>query len=365
MTAARARRSFPRDRTVLALARDVERRLRRARVAFGHGTANAWDEAVYLVLHALGLPLDDLTSVAKRPVSATQQAAIIRLLAARTGERLPAAYLTREAWLGEHRFYIDRRVLVPRSFIAEILREPSPLLPPLGGVRSVLDLCTGSGCLAILAALACPGATVDAADLSAPALAVAKRNVAAYRLGRRVRLARSDLFAALAGRRYDLILSNPPYVTDAVMHRLPPEYRHEPALALAGGRDGLDLVRRIIAAAADHLTTHGVLVLEVGHARGRVEKAIPALEAWWPQTSGGDDCVLVANRASIIRAMKADASIIRAMKPKAGVSGAVQSGVALPRAARTPRPAAAAPARPASRRALKPARASARKPGRA
>jgi len=337
VTAARARRSptpAP-NLTVLALARDAERRLLTADVTFGHGTTNAWDEAVYLVLHALRLPLDDLAGVAQRPVSSRERAAIANLLQARISGRMPAAYLTREAWLGEHRFYIDPRALVPRSFIAELLREPSPLLPPLARVRRALDLCTGSGCLAILAALACPKAAVDGVDLSAPALTVARRNVVAYRLGQRIRLTRGDLFAPLAGQQYDLILSNPPYVTAAAMRRLPAEYRREPALALAGGQDGLDLVRRILATAADHLTARGVLVLEVGHARARVEQAFPGLEAWWPQTSGGDDCVLIADRAALTRAAQYRA------------------------------PASAdVPARPAIRRARQPARASARRPGR-
>lgn len=356
MTAARARRSVSTGTTVLALARDAERRLRTAGVAFGHGTTNAWDEAVYLVLHALRLPLDDLAGVAQDPVSAAGRAAVTKLLAARIRGRLPAAYLTREAWLGEHRFYIDARAIVPRSFIAELLREPSPLLPPLSRVRRALDLCTGSGCLAILTALACPRATVDAVDLSLPALAVARRNVAAYRLGRRITLARGDLFAPLAGRRYDLIVSNPPYVTAAAMRRLPKEYRREPALALAGGDDGFDLVRRILAAAADHLTARGVLVLEVGHARGRLEKAFPTLEAWWPHTSGGDDCVLVVDRAGITRAMETGAAITGAKKAAAAPARAARD--------RLP-PAAGAPARPASRRVRRPARASAHKPARA
>jgi ribosomal protein L3 glutamine methyltransferase len=291
---------------VLALARTAERRLREAHVAFGHGTTNAWDEAVYLVLHALRLPLDDLAGVARRPVAASERAAVERLLEARIRRRVPAAYLTREAWLGDHRFEVDRRTIVPRSFIAEVLRAAAaPGLPALPRVRHALDLCTGSGCLAILVALACPRATVDAADLSAPALAVARRNVAAYRLGKRIRLARSDLFHALRGRRYDLIVSNPPYVTDAAMARLPPEHRREPRLALAGGADGLDCIRRILAEAPEHLAPEGVLVLEVGHARARVEKAFPELVARWAMTSGGDDCVLIANRAALTRALPA------------------------------------------------------------
>ena len=361
---------------MLALARDAERQLRAAGVSFGHGTTNAWDEAVYLVLHALRLPLDDLAGVAQRPVTAAKRAAIARLLTARIHCRTPAAYLTREAWLGEHRFYIDPRAIVPRSFIAELLGEPSPLLPPLPRVRRALDLCTGSGCLAILMALACPQAAVDALDLSAAALAVARRNVAAYRLGRRLRLARSDLFAALGGQRYDLIVSNPPYVTDAAMRRLPMEYRREPALALAGGHDGLDLVRRILAAAPSHLTARGVLVLEVGHARARVEQAFPGLEAWWPQTSGGDDCVLVADRAGITRAIRSNAGLTRAIPSNAGLTRAIRSNAGIIRATRTgaaltravrglPPATVAAPARPASPPARRLARASARRPARA
>ncbi len=322
---------------MLALARAAEGTLRQAGVAFGHGTTNAWDEAVYLVLHALRLPLDDLAGVAQRPVSAAQRAAVERLLDARISKRVPAAYLTHEAWLGDHRFAVDSRTIVPRSFIAEVLRDAAaPGLPSLRGVRHALDLCTGSGCLAILVALACPLATVDAADLSAPALAVARRNVAAYRLGKRIRIAHSDLFQALRGRRYDLIVSNPPYVTDAAMARLPPEHLREPHLALAGGPDGLDCIRRILAEAPEYLTPDGVLVLEVGHARARVERVFPALATRWAPTSGGDDCVLIATRAALARAR-----------------------------AQPTRAAPAAPARRTSRAARSPRRATTRKTARA
>jgi ribosomal protein L3 glutamine methyltransferase len=218
-----------------------------------------------------------------------------RLVDERIRTRKPAAYLLNEAWLGPHRFYVDERVIVPRSFIAELL-----LKKRLGsGYASVLDLCTGSGCLAILAALAFPDAAVDAADLSADALAVARRNVADYGLGKRVRLVKSDLFSALRGRRYDLILSNPPYVKASSMRKLPDEYRKEPEMALASGVDGLDHTRVILAKAPAHLTPLGRLVVEIGHNRRALEKAYPALDLQWPQTSGGRRFVLSVNRPSL------------------------------------------------------------------
>jgi len=279
------------------------RRLEGARVSFGHGTTNARDEAAWLVLHALGLPLDALEPHLGRVLEPGDTARIEALVERRIRTRKPTAYLTHEAWLGEHRFYVDERVIVPRSFIAELLRERlQPCLPPRARIRSTLDLCTGSGCLAILLALSFQRAGVDAADLSRDALEVARRNVRDYGLESRVKLHESDLFAGLPGRRYDLIVSNPPYVREAVMRKLPAEYRREPALALAGGRDGLDLVRRIVREAPDHLEENGVLVTEVGHARERVERAFPALPLLWPQTSGGDDCVFVITREALLAA---------------------------------------------------------------
>ena len=330
--------------TVLACAEAVEDQLRSAKVAFGHGTTNAWDEAVYLVLHTLGLPLDDLSGVAQQRLTPGQSAAIGAVVDRRIEERMPAAYLTREAWLGNFRFAVDPRVIVPRSFIAELLRAPAAAgLPPLAVVRSALDLCSGSGCLAVLLALACPQAKVDAAELSVAALEVAQRNLAAYRLQRRIRLLRSDLFAALSGRRYDLIISNPPYVTDAAMRRLPAEYRCEPVQALAGGRDGLDFVRRILNSAVDHLSARGVLVLEVGHARARVERAFPKLRCRWPTTSGGDDCVLVVSRVALLRATDADA------QPSPMRSASRPASVPRPPASRAARRARVAKVRKADR----------------
>jgi ribosomal protein L3 glutamine methyltransferase len=215
--------------------------------------------------------------------------------------RKPAAYITREAWLADLPFYVDERAIVPRSHIAGMLVDRlAPWASPAGRAKSVLDLCTGSGCLAIFAARAFPAARVDAADISAPALAVARINVRRYRMGRRIRLVRSDLFSALGGRRYDVIVCNPPYVTAASMRRLPREYRREPGIALAGGSDGLDAVRAILQQAGSHLQPGGVLVMEVGSGRARVERAFPRATLVWAATPGGGD-VLVARREDLHR----------------------------------------------------------------
>jgi ribosomal protein L3 glutamine methyltransferase len=276
------------------------RRFVAARLSYGHGTANARDEAAWLVLHALDLPLDALAPHLDRRVTSGERARIEALVAARIRTRKPAAYLTHEAWLGEHRFYVDERVLVPRSFIAELLRDDlRPWIAPDRRVRRALDLCTGSGCLAVLTALSFPDARIDAADLSTDALEVARINVANHRLSNRVKLVASDLFSVLGRRRYDLIVSNPPYVREAVMRTLPAEYRREPRIALAGGSDGLDFVRRIVAEAPPHLRAGGLLVVEVGHNRRRVERAFPSLPFVWAETSGGDDCVFLITREAL------------------------------------------------------------------
>ena len=280
--------------TVRDLVTDAHARFRRARLAFGHGTTNAWDEAVYLVLHALKLPPDRLTPFLARKVTVTERERALRLIGERVRRRIPAAYLTREAWLGDTRFYVDERVIVPRSYLAELLHARlAPWIAQPARIKHALDLCTGSGCLAVLLARTFPAARVDAVDISPAALAVARRNVAAYRLQRRVRLLQSDLFSALRGERYDLIVANPPYVSAEVMRKLPPEYRHEPPLALAGGTDGFDAVRIILREAAQLLTAGGLLVVEVGHNRTRLEARFPHLPFVWPQTSGGDDCVFM------------------------------------------------------------------------
>ena len=261
---------------VSELLRETARRFSRAKLHYGHGTHNAREEAAWLISSVLGFLLE-------QELSAKQAKAINSLAHRRIRERIPMAYLLREAWLGEHSFYVDRRVIVPRSFIAELLRDHlSPWLAR--EPKCVLDLCTGSGCLAVLSALEFPGARVDAADLSTSALQVAKINIRKYELGKRIRAIRSDLFKSIK-TQYDLIVTNPPYVTARSMQKLPKEYRHEPALALAAGDDGLDLVRRILAGAKEHLAPGGLLVCEVGGNRKALERAYPKLEFAWPETS--------------------------------------------------------------------------------
>jgi ribosomal protein L3 glutamine methyltransferase len=290
-----------RAQTLRVLLRDGARRLNAARVSYGHGTTNAHDEAAWLALHALNLPFEALDRNLDRALSANEVRRVAALIGERIRTRLPAAYLVKEAWLGKYRFYVDERVIVPRSFIAELLNDRlAPWIRETSQVRSALDLCTGSGCLGILLALTFPRAKVHSADISRDALAVAKRNVLDYRLRGRVSLYASDLFSKLGKQRYDVIVSNPPYVREAVMRTLPTEYRKEPALALAGGRDGLELVRTIIAEAAQHLNPGGLLVIEVGHNRKRVDNAFPSLPLIWAQTSGGDDCVFMVTRESLL-----------------------------------------------------------------
>ena len=268
-----------------------------AKLAFGHGTTNAYDEAAYLLLHALSLPIDRLDPFLDARLTTEERAKIATLIARRVDERIPAAYLTGEAWLGDFRFYVDKRVIIPRSFIAEIL--PDGLAPYIGSadaIHDALDLCTGSGCLAILLAYAFPSAEIDAADVSADALAVAQHNVADYGLADRINLIRSDLFANLGGKTYDLIVSNPPYVTTMAMEALPPEFRHEPELALAGGDDGVDAVRAIVDAAPAHLNPRGVLVVEIGNGKAAIEAVFPRLPFVWLTTRSSTDAVFLLTR---------------------------------------------------------------------
>ena len=272
-----------------------------ARVTFGHGTTNAYDEAAYLLLHALHLPLDRLEPFLDAHLTQPERAQLAQLFARRIDERVPAAYLTREAWLGEFRFHVDERVLIPRSLIADLLPGGlEPFIRDSARVTSALDLCTGSGCLAILLAHAYPNADVDAADLSSDALAVAQRNVSEYGLADRVNLIRSDLFQNLPEKSYDLIISNPPYVTAVAMEALPPEYRHEPALALDGGDDGMDAVRVIVREAPRFLSPEGVLVVEVGNNRDAAEAAFPRLPFTWLPTSDIEDGVFVVRREELV-----------------------------------------------------------------
>ena len=276
-----------------------------AGVAFGHGTATAEDEAAWLTLWKLGLPLDSELapgapeSLADQAVSAQQQAEVAELFAERIQTRKPAAYLTREAWLQGVPFYVDERAIVPRSFIAELLADGSIDDFLSENTHRVLDLCTGNGSLAVLAAMAYPEVVVTGADISPDALAVARINVDRHGLQERIALQASDGLAALPGP-WDLILCNPPYVNAASMAALPAEYRAEPELALAGGTDGMDFVRRLLADAPARMSEHGVLVLEIGNERDYFEAAFPQLPVFWLDTSAGDDQVLLITRDALL-----------------------------------------------------------------
>lgn len=290
--------------TLAEILRFAVRRFRAARLAYGHGTTNARDEAAFLVLEALRLPIDRLDPYLELRPTAAERARLLGLIDARVSRRLPAPYLVGAAYMHGVRFHADRRALIPRSFIGDMLadyRVGGGVLP-LGDprkIKRVLDLCTGSGSLAILAALAFPRARIDATDLSAGALALARRNVSSHRLGDRIALHRGDLFQPLAGRRYDLILSNPPYVDARGMARLPPEYRHEPRLALAAGDDGLDLVRRVLDEAPRHLTKSGALLCEIGRGRKPLEAAFPRLPFLWLDTEHSEGEVFWITRKDL------------------------------------------------------------------
>lgn len=285
---------------LLALVQAAAQQLESAGVAFGHGTTNAFDEAAWLVLWRLRLPLDDLDGAAQREVDEREQAEVQALVQERIRSRKPAAYLTREAWLQGVPFYVDERAIVPRSFIAELLADGSidPWLSE--ATRRVLDLCTGNGSLAVLAAMAYPDVQVDAADISADALAVARINVERHGLQDRVRLLTSDGLSAVQGP-YDLVLCNPPYVNADSMASLPAEYRAEPELALAGGADGMDFIRRLLREAPSHMSPQAVLVLEIGNERTHFEAAFPRLEAVWLATSAGEDQVLLVTRDALLQ----------------------------------------------------------------
>jgi ribosomal protein L3 glutamine methyltransferase len=284
---------------VLDLIASGARKLTDAGVAFGHGTTNAHDEAAWLVLWRLGLPLDDLDGVATRTVMAEQVRAVNDLITQRIATRKPAAYLTQEAWLQGVSFYVDERAIVPRSFIAELLADGS-IDTWLGThTRRVLDLCTGNGSLAVIAALAWPDVSVDGADLSPQALEVARINIERHHLRDRVHLHISDGLSALPGP-YDLIVCNPPYVNAASMAALPAEYQAEPTLALAGGTDGMDFIRPLLRDAPSHMTEHAVLVLEIGNERAHFEAAFPQLEAVWLETSAGEEQVLLITREALL-----------------------------------------------------------------
>ena len=288
--------------TVLETIHAGAAQLTAAHVAFGHGTTNADDEAAWLVLWQLGLPLDTPLdgpdSMATMPVAPGQQAQIATLFEKRITTRKPAAYLTQEAWLQGVPFYVDERAIVPRSFIAELLADGSIDYWLGEHTQRVLDLCTGNGSLAVLAAMVYPDVVVDAADISADALAVARINVDKHDLATRITLHTSDGLSSLPGP-YDLILCNPPYVNSSSMAALPAEYLAEPALALAGGADGMDFIRQLLRDAPARMAEHAVMVLEIGNERAYFDAAFPTLEAIWLETSAGDDQVLLLTRAAI------------------------------------------------------------------
>ena len=279
-------------------------RLKQAGVSFGHGTTNAFDESAWLVLWALGMELDALEAQARRELSADEQAKAQALISQRIESRQPAAYLTHEAWLQNVPFYVDERVIVPRSFIAELLvdAEGSGTLDAWlsDQTRRVLDLCTGNGSLAVIAAMAYPEIVVGASDISDDALAVARINVEKHRLAKRISVLKSDLLADVHGP-YDLILCNPPYVNSQSMDALLPEFRHEPRIALAGGDDGMDLIRTILRDAPRQMSNDAVLVLEIGHERAHFEHAFRRLEVAWLETSAGEDEVLLVTRDALAR----------------------------------------------------------------
>lgn len=294
--------------TLVELVSAQAARLKSAGVSFGHGTTNAFDEAAWLVLWSLKLPLDALEAKAKQVLGEADLARAVALVDARISSRQPAAYLTREAWLQNVPFYVDERTIVPRSFIAELLadgEQTGTLDAWLSeDTHRVLDLCTGNGSLAVIAAMAYPDIVVDASDVSEGALAVARINVERHQLGDRVRVLASDLFVSVHGP-YDLIVCNPPYVNAASMEKLPAEYRAEPVLALHGGPDGMDFVRSIVAEAARQLSDIGVLVLEIGNERRNFEAAFPRLEVAWLETSAGSNQVLLITRDALLRHSRA------------------------------------------------------------
>lgn len=269
-------------------------------VALGQVAATAHDEALYLLLHTLGLPLDSRPAVLKRKLTAAESERVEEVFRRRIDEHVPAAYLTREAWLGGHRFHVDERVIIPRSYFVELLPEQIPHWLPEGKpVKRAVDVCTGSGCLAVLLAHRFPEAKIDAIELSPEALAVAKFNIAAHNLAGRVKAHHSDVFDALKPVHYDLILSNPPYVPTRELRGLPEEFTKEPAMALDGGRDGLDVIRKIFRQAKERLQPHGIVVLEVGGLRAAMDRNFPELDLHWLHTEDGEDCVCVVQAARL------------------------------------------------------------------
>lgn len=289
------------SRTTAEVIRAVTRRFQRAKLHYGHGTETPQDEAAWLVGHVLRIAPSRLAQRLDKPVIPSRIKIIDALAAERIKTRKPLAYLLKEAWFAGRPYYVDERVIVPRSLTGEFILERFHPWINSKRVQRILDLGTGSGCMAIACAHAFPKARVEAADVSVEALAVARLNVKHHRLGRRVQLLRSDLFQALKGKRYDVIVTNPPYVAGAEMKSLPKEYRHEPKLALAAGRDGLDAITRILAEAPEHLTFGGLLVGEVGNSAVTLQKKFPSVPFVWLTTSGGDESVFLLTAEELQR----------------------------------------------------------------
>ena len=284
--------------------RDVTRwamsEMERNAISLGHGTADFWEEATFLVMRTLKLPFDRLETFWGAHLTPQELEEVLCNIDLRVHMKKPVPYLIKEGWLSDHCFYVDERVLIPRSFIAELLEESlSPWIADPESVTSVLDMCTGSGCLAILAAEPFPNAAVTGADISPDALDVAKINRTRFGLDDDLELVQTDLFTNLKGRKFDLIISNPPYVTEEAMEELPAEYRHEPALALGAGRDGMDILRRMMPVLADYLTEDGMAVIEIGDGREAFEALWPTLPVTWLTTSGGDDMVFLVKRSDL------------------------------------------------------------------
>jgi len=275
--------------------------MRRGQVFFGHGSGNAFDEAVYMVQSALSLPIGDVGPFWDARVTSHETNRLIRFITQRVVDRKPASYITGEAWLQGHAFKVDERVIIPRSFIAELLADQlTPWVNAPEMPFEILDMCTGSGCLAILAAYMFENAQIDAVDLSTEALSIARENIQLHEMKQRVHAIESDLFSNLNGKQYDFILTNPPYVNEASMKKLPPEYLHEPRMALAGGDSGMDLIQDILEQAPHHLKDGGFLVVELGNEKLHFEAAFPHLNPIWLETSAGDEQVFLLNKEDLV-----------------------------------------------------------------
>lgn len=280
--------------TVRDLLRYAVTRFTREKLFFGHGSENAFDEAAYLILHTLSLPIDRLEPFLDAHLLPEEIASVMDIIERRVTDRIPAAYLTGEAWLQGYSFHVERGVIIPRSFLAELIVEQfAPWVPDPDSITDILELCTGSGCLAIMLADQFANATVDAVELSPAALGVAQMNIDRYGMRDRIQLHHADLYDGIPDKRYQLIVTNPPYVNQSSMENLPPEYLHEPQMALAGGFDGMDIVRRIVRTAGERLTDDGLLIVEIGNEAEHAIAAFPELELTWLSTSGGDDRVFL------------------------------------------------------------------------